>query len=66
MENSIVIREEENLELLLEYAAKSGFKEVLIGFGSSDIFLKENYHFFLILENTHLHNNLIFHNLLFS
>ena len=43
MENSIVIREEENLELLLEYAAKSGFKEVLIGFGSSDIFLKENY-----------------------
>lgn len=43
MNNSIVVREEEKLEEILGFAAKAGFKEVLIGFGSSDIFLRENY-----------------------
>ena len=43
MQNSIIIREEENMEYMLEIAAKAGFREVLIGFGSSDIFLRENY-----------------------
>ena len=43
MNNSIVVREEENLELMLEYASNAGFKEVSISFGSPDIFLKPNY-----------------------
>ena len=43
MTNSIVVREYENAEIMLQYATKVGFKEVLIGFGESDIFLKDNY-----------------------
>lgn len=43
MNNSIVVREEENLELMLAYASKAGFQEVSISFGSPDIFLKPDY-----------------------
>ena len=43
MRNSIQIREEENFEAILEYAYNSGFKEISIGFGSSEIFFDANY-----------------------
>lgn len=43
MKNSLIIREEENMEFLLGCAAKAGFREVMLGFGSSYVFLRENY-----------------------
>lgn len=43
MNNSITIREGENLELMLSLAAKAGFKEVLIGLGSSDVLFRDDY-----------------------
>lgn len=43
MRNSLIIREEENLELMLKYAANAGFKEMMLSFGSSDIFMRDNY-----------------------
>lgn len=44
MTNSITVRYGENFELMLEYAAKAGFKEVLVGLGAkSEIFLKDDY-----------------------
>lgn len=44
MRNSIIIREEENLEFMLQLAAKAGFKEIMLGFGTSDILLRKDYH----------------------
>ena len=41
--SSIVIREEENLEQMLLFASNAGFKEVMLGFGSSKIFEKDSY-----------------------
>ncbi len=43
MRNSLIIREEENLELMLQLASKAGFKEIMLSFGSSDVLMKENY-----------------------
>lgn len=43
MRNSIIIREEENLELFLAYAASAGFREVSISFGSTDLFTRPDY-----------------------
>ena len=43
MTNSITIREGENMDLMLSLAAKAGFKEVLIGLGSSDVLFRDDY-----------------------
>ena len=43
MENSIIVREEENLEQMLSFASKAGFKEVMLGFGSSELFKNDFY-----------------------
>ena len=43
MNNSIVIREEENLKQMLSFASKAGFKEIMLGFGSSKIFEDDSY-----------------------
>lgn len=43
MKNSINIQEDPNIEIMLEYAAKAGFKEVILGFGSSKLFHTDSY-----------------------
>ena len=43
MKNSIVVRADKNIEFMLHCAASAGFKEVQIGFGECNIFLKDNY-----------------------
>ena len=43
MKNSICIQEDTNIEVMLAYAAKAGFKEVLLGFGSSKLFFDDAY-----------------------
>ena len=43
MKNSIIVPEQMNMELLFQCAAKDGFKEVMMGFSSSDIFFSDNY-----------------------
>ncbi len=43
LRNSLIIREEEDIELMFKYAAKAGFKEIMLSFGSSDIFKRDNY-----------------------
>lgn len=42
MRSSIQIREEENLELTVKYAAMAGFKEVAISFGSGEMCFGDN------------------------
>jgi len=43
MRKSIIIREEEHPEYLLRCAASSGFEEVSISFGSTDLFTRPDY-----------------------
>ena len=43
MRNSIQIREEEHRALLFEYAAKAGFKEVAVSFGSGEMIFHEGF-----------------------
>ena len=43
MRKSIQLREEECLEKMMAYANEAGFSEIAIGFGSSDIFAREDY-----------------------
>ena len=43
MRNSIAVREGKNTELMLRYAAEAGFREVMIGFGESGMFLRSDY-----------------------
>lgn len=43
MRNSIQIREEENLEAMVEYAAAAGFGEVALSFGSGEMCFKDDF-----------------------
>lgn len=43
MRKSIQIREEENLELMLAYAQKAGFREVAISLGSGDLIFRDDF-----------------------
>ena len=43
MIKAIQLREEEDLEEMLAFARNAGFSHVALGFGSSDIFMKEDY-----------------------
>lgn len=43
MRNSVIVREDENFELMLQYAAKAGFKEVSIGLSETEFFMQSDY-----------------------
>lgn len=43
MRNSIIIREQDDIELMLEYAKKAGFQEVSIGLSEPEFFLRPDY-----------------------
>lgn len=43
MRSSIQIREEEHFNLLLQYAAEAGFREIAVSFGSTDVVFRSDF-----------------------